>query len=93
MVKEIGYFDICQVARETRDLYRTSLTNEEAQDGYIRLILAQRAYPGNSGLLDATLYEFTWRMQMMNMSYHNFDKLIEALEKMNEEHAGDETGH
>ena len=86
MGKQVSNEKVREVAMSIRKLYRTTLTEEEAQDGWVKLTVAQRKYAltDGCGILDATYYEFTWRMTAMKINYANFDKLYKALGEFDE---------
>jgi len=78
--------EVRKVMDDTRKLYRLSLTEDEAQDGWVNLIIAEmKCAPEHSEYLRGTKYEFCLRMDYMNLSYHNIDKCIAAVEKFTKE--------
>lgn len=70
---------IFKVIRETRYLYRLSVTEEEVQDGWVRIIMCELDYPEHEEALAATKLEFHMRMELMGIQYINFDKAIDAI--------------
>jgi len=71
--------EVCKVIRETRYLYRLLVTEDEVQDGWVRIICAELDYPEQVENLAATKLEFSMRMEMMGIVYVNFDKAMAAI--------------
>ena len=79
---------VCQLTRDTRDLYRASLTEEEAQDGWINIIIFEMKHAdeftdSQEVTLQATKHEFHIRMEMMGIKYIDFTKAMKAIEGLN----------
>ena len=83
-MRNISNKEVRDISLGIRKLYRADLTDEEAQDGWVKLSVALLRTDDECSMIHATSYEFAWRMQMMGMDYINVGKLTKALDEFDE---------